>query len=43
MNKRQHTEQVVSILQGILAQKNARTAAQHALYMYKASLLTKGK
>ena len=43
MNKRSHKEEVVRILQEILAQPNARTAAQKQLYLYKASLLTKGR
>lgn len=43
MNKRTHKEEVVKILQDILAHPNARTAAQHQLYVYKASLLTKNK
>lgn len=43
MNKRTHKEEVVKILQEILAHPNARTAAQHTLYAYKAQLLTKRK
>lgn len=43
MNKRTHKEQIVALLQEILAQPNARYAAQHKLYTLKASLLTKGK
>lgn len=43
MNKRTHKEEVVKILQDILAHPNARCAAQHQLYVFKASLLTKGK
>ena len=43
MNQRTHKEQVVQILQEILAQPNARTAAQNKLYTVKASLLTKAK
>lgn len=43
MTKREHKKQIVEILQAILAQPNARTAAQHQLYLVKASLLTKGK
>ena len=43
MNKRTHREEVVRILQGVLSAPNARTAAQHQLYIYKASLLTKNK
>lgn len=43
MNKRTHKEEVVRILQDILAMPNARSAAQHQLYIYKASLLTKRK
>lgn len=42
MNKRTHKEEVVKILQDILAQPNARIAAQNKLYKIKASLLTKG-
>lgn len=42
MTKKEHKEAIVNILQEILAQPNARTAAQHQLYLYKASLLTKG-
>lgn len=43
MNKRTHKEEVVKILQEILAAPNARHAAQHKLYQIKATLLTKGK
>lgn len=43
MNKRTHKEEIVRILQDILAQPNARIAAQHKLYTLKASLLTKRK
>ena len=43
MNRRTHKEEVVKILQDILAHPNARTAAQHKLYTLKASLLTKRK
>ena len=43
MNKRTHKEEIVKILQDILACPNARCAAQHQLYVFKASLLTKGK
>ena len=42
MTKKEHKQEVVHILQEILAQPNARTAAQHKLYLVKASLLTKG-
>lgn len=41
MNKRTHKEEMVALLQEILASKNARYAAQHKLYTLKASLLTK--
>ena len=41
MNKREHTEGMVALLQEVLAQQNARIAAQHKLYTLKASLLTK--
>lgn len=41
MTKRHHKEEVVRILQAILAEPNARYAAQHRLYTIKASLLTK--
>lgn len=43
MNIRKHKELVAEVLKGILAQPNARTAAQHELYLIKASLLTKRK
>ena len=43
MTKREHKEEVVRILQEILAESNARYAAQKKLYVLKASLLTKGK
>ena len=43
MTKREHIQSVVILLQEILAEKNARMAAQHKLYLYKASLLTKNK
>ena len=43
MTKREHKEEVVTILQEILAEPNARVAAQKKLYLIKASLLTKGK
>lgn len=41
MTKRQHKESIVAILQAILAEPNARYAAQKKLYLIKASLLTK--
>lgn len=43
MNIRKHKELVAEVLQAILTQPNARTAAQHELYLIKASLLTKRK
>lgn len=43
MNIRSHREQVVNILQEILAQPNARCAAQRKLYEIRATLLTKRK
>lgn len=43
MTKREHKEEVVRVLQEILAEPNARYAAQKKLYVLKASLLTKGK
>lgn len=43
MNRRTHREEMVALLQEILASKNARYAAQHKLYTLKASLLTKRK
>lgn len=43
MNIRGHREQVVNILQEILAQPNARYAAQRKLYEIRATLLTKRK
>lgn len=43
MTKREHKQQMVAVLQEILAQPNARCAAQHKLYIIKASLLTRGK
>lgn len=43
MNRRQHKEEVVKILQEILEKPNARYAAQHKLYTFKAQLLTKGR
>ena len=41
MNIRRHKELVVQVLQEVLAEPNARTAAQHKLFILKASLLTK--
>ena len=41
MNRRTHKEEIVRILQDILAQPNARIAAQNKLYSVRASLLTK--
>lgn len=43
MNQRTHKEEIVRLLQEILAQPNARTAAQNKLYVTKASLLAKRK
>lgn len=43
MTKREHKQEVVAILQAILAEPNARYAAQKTLYAIKASLLTKRK
>lgn len=43
MNRRTHKESVVLILQEILAQPNARAAAQNKLYQVRASLLSKAK
>lgn len=43
MNRRQHKEEIVAILQEILAEPNARTAAQRKLYAIRASLLSKKK
>lgn len=41
MNIRRHNELLTEMLQKVLAEPNARTAAQHQLYIIKASLLTK--
>lgn len=41
MTKREHKKAVVAILCEILAEPNARYAAQKKLYLIKASLLTK--
>lgn len=43
MNIRQHKEMIVAILQEVLSEPNARTAAQRKLYAVRASLLTKKK
>lgn len=43
MTKYEHKIAMVRTLQEILAKPNARIAAQHKLYLIKASLLTKGK
>ena len=43
MNIRQHKEMVVAILQEVLSEPNARTAAQRKLYTVRASLLNKKK
>ena len=43
MNLREHKEQIIQLLQEILAEPNARIAAQHKLYIIKASMLTKRK
>lgn len=43
MTKREHKQEIVNILQEILAQPNARVATQNKLYKIKATLLTKRK
>lgn len=43
MTKRNHKELVVFMLQEILAQPNARIAAQRKLYEVRASLLTRAQ
>lgn len=43
MTKREHKQEIVNILQAILAEPNARYAAQRKLYAIKATLLTKRK
>ena len=43
MTKRNHKEQIVYLLQEILAKPNARSAAQRKLYKVRASLLTKSQ
>lgn len=41
MTKREHKREMIRLLQGVLAQPNARTAAQKQLFLLKASMLTK--
>lgn len=43
MNIRTHREEIVRILQEVLSEPNARTAAQRKLYTLRASLLIKAK
>lgn len=42
MTKQQHMTATIWLLQDILAQRNARNAAQKALYEIRARMLTKG-
>lgn len=41
MTKREHKREMIRLLQDVLAQPNARTAAQKQLFLLKASMLTK--
>lgn len=41
MTQREHKAKMINMLRGVLAQPNARTAAQKQLFLLKASMLSK--